>query len=220
MRLPAPLALVLAPLALWLAASLSPVAAPGTDDGVCDIESRTAAVNAECCDEASEDCTGGAPRTCNAGCAAVLEPYWRDCQSTLSQLGGGAFEVLQSTIVLCSSAAGPPPTPNTARLLTETAFIMTHDSATGYLNGNGHPMAGVSAGPTYDEWMKTQTAPACAQGTQPAGADCSFSFAGQLDCGARALDLRPTLQPNGDLYMHHGKGKRPSHVPVHLALMK
>lgn len=89
--------------------------------------------------------------------------------------------------------SGHSPPIDRSRLLTETGFIMTHDSATGYLDGNGNS----------DAWMKTQTAAHCAHGAQSPGTDCSFSFADQLDCGARAFDLRPTVQPGGVLMMHH-----------------
>lgn len=174
---------------------VAPAALKGTS--CADFEGRTEALDAECCDEPSEDCSGGAPHTCNAGCAAVLEPFWEDCASALPDT---LHTVLRDTVRLCSDSV---PAPDTGRLLTETAFVMTHDSATGYLDGNSHRIAPGTAGPTYDEWMKTQTAPSCAQGTQPKGEDCSFSLAGQLDCGARAIDLRPTLQPEGVLKMHH-----------------
>eukprot|EP01046_Picozoa_sp_COSAG06_P009032 COSAG06_NODE_466_length_15349_cov_53.328262_2_plen_219_part_00 len=40
------------------------------------LPSRTAAITAECCDEPTEDCTGGSPHTCNAGCAAIFLPFW------------------------------------------------------------------------------------------------------------------------------------------------
>eukprot|EP01043_Picozoa_sp_COSAG02_P085051 COSAG02_NODE_22768_length_741_cov_0.736760_1_plen_227_part_01 len=44
---------------------------------------RAQSVQARCCDEASEDCSGGYPRTCNAGCAAVFLPFWAECGSLL-----------------------------------------------------------------------------------------------------------------------------------------
>ena len=31
-------------------------------------------INAECCDEPGEDCSGGAMHTCNEGCAALVRP--------------------------------------------------------------------------------------------------------------------------------------------------
>jgi hypothetical protein len=36
--------------------------------GSCDLSARTTTVNDECCDEPTEDCSGGRPHTCNAGC--------------------------------------------------------------------------------------------------------------------------------------------------------
>ena len=47
--------------------------------------SQTAAINLECCDEPSEDCSGGIPHTCNAGCAELFLPFWRDCQDALGE---------------------------------------------------------------------------------------------------------------------------------------
>jgi hypothetical protein len=90
-----------------------------------------------------------------------------------------------------------PPPIDRGRLLSETGFIMTHDSATGYLDGNSHPMVETGGATNFDTWMKTQTAAHCAHGEQLPGTNCSFSFADQLDCGARAFDLRPTTQPGG-----------------------
>lgn len=49
-----------------------------------DLDDRVALVHAECCDEPDEDCSSGQPATCNAGCAAVLVPYFHDCRSTLA----------------------------------------------------------------------------------------------------------------------------------------
>ena len=51
-----------------------------------DFDARTAAVNDECCDEASEDCSSGRPATCNLGCAQVLLPFFDDCQLSLRPL--------------------------------------------------------------------------------------------------------------------------------------
>ena len=50
-----------------------------------DLNVRAAAVTAECCDEASEDCSSGAPASCNAGCAALFLPFWNDCGAPLGQ---------------------------------------------------------------------------------------------------------------------------------------
>ena len=62
--------------------------------------------------------------------------------------------------------------------LNQFPFLMTHDSATGYLkDGN----------PEY-WWAKTQT----------------VGLGGQAACGARAFDVRPLVQDDGNLVMHHG----------------
>lgn len=63
---------------------------------------RAAQVTAACCDEASEDCTGGYPHTCNEGCAAVLLPFWADCQLAL----GKAAAHFEGTVALCESVGG------------------------------------------------------------------------------------------------------------------
>lgn len=57
-------------------------------------------------------------------------------------------------------------------------IIMAHDAATGYLEGTDF----------ITQWAKTQ----------------STDMVGQLQCGARALDVRPLLLRNGTLVMHHG----------------
>lgn len=56
-------------------------------------------------------------------------------------------------------------------------FIMTHDSGTGYLTSDN----------VVNKWAKTQ----------------SDGFTSQLECGARAFDVRPKLVA-GTLYMAHG----------------
>ena len=67
-----------------------------------DLAARSAAVTAECCDEPTEDCSSGQPATCNLGCAAVLVPYYQDCQGALQ----GDAEILaavQSAVQQCAS---------------------------------------------------------------------------------------------------------------------
>ena len=57
---------------------------PHRPDGPCaDFDDRTQAVNDECCDEPTEDCSSGPPATCNLGCAHVLLPYFDDCMPGL-----------------------------------------------------------------------------------------------------------------------------------------
>ena len=71
-----------------------------------DLGARSAAVDAECCDEPTEDCSSGEPATCNVGCAAVLVPYFQDCLAALqaSQGGGALVGALQSTVSKCGAA--------------------------------------------------------------------------------------------------------------------
>jgi hypothetical protein len=61
---------------------------------------RAQAVQALCCDDPTEDCSGGYPRTCNAGCAAVFLPFWAECGSLL-----GNAAVYQQTVALCQQAS-------------------------------------------------------------------------------------------------------------------
>jgi hypothetical protein len=78
-----------------------------TQKGVCgQISSRAAAVSAECCDEPSEDCSGGVPHTCNVGCAAVFLPFWADCGAQL-----GPNPEYLSVVTMCE-AAGPGSNPS------------------------------------------------------------------------------------------------------------
>ena len=51
-----------------------------------DIAQRSAAVTAECCNEASEDCTSGVPTVCNEGCAALFLPVRTPICLSLSRL--------------------------------------------------------------------------------------------------------------------------------------
>eukprot|EP01043_Picozoa_sp_COSAG02_P068459 COSAG02_NODE_11378_length_1736_cov_5.554673_1_plen_229_part_01 len=61
-------------------------AGDGHSEGTCpDLDSRSAEVNAVCCDDPEEDCTGGYPHSCNAGCAATFLPFWEECRSALGK---------------------------------------------------------------------------------------------------------------------------------------
>ena len=71
------------------------------------LAARSAVVNAECCDEPTEDCSGGAPATCNSRCAAVLVPYFEDCQRILGSSDGGPalVKTLQTIVQECTTPA-------------------------------------------------------------------------------------------------------------------
>jgi len=84
--------------------------------------------------------------------------------------------------LLLGAAATLARNPNTT-VLNEWPMIMVHDAATTYLR-EGHLL-----NKTVLDWTITQ---------QPVGTG------GELRCGARGFDWRPTLQPSGELVMHHG----------------
>jgi hypothetical protein len=82
---------------------------PGADSipqydgtGSCDLQARTEAVNSECCDEPTEDCSSGIPATCNVGCAVVVLPFFADCSNTLGKHASDfddVVELCQATLV-------------------------------------------------------------------------------------------------------------------------
>ncbi len=65
-----------------------------------DVDARGAEVTAVCCDEPSEDCTGGYPHACNEACAGVFLPFWADCHVAL----GKASAQFDGTVALCEAA--------------------------------------------------------------------------------------------------------------------
>ena len=74
---------------------------------------RSARISAECCDEPSEDCTGGYPHTCNAGCAVVFLPFWTECRSAL----GKDSSQCEPAVALCEAAASTVAAPSLAEQL-------------------------------------------------------------------------------------------------------
>ena len=71
--------------------------------GICsDLESRSAEVTQVCCDEPEEDCTGGYPHSCNAGCAATFLPFWEECRTAL----GKSSSNFEPVVELCTASAG------------------------------------------------------------------------------------------------------------------
>eukprot|EP01050_Picozoa_sp_SAG11_P029992 SAG11_NODE_8677_length_988_cov_1.357705_1_plen_248_part_10 len=72
--------------------------------GCGDLATRTKELDAECCDEQSEDCSSGRPSSCNAGCAAVLLPFFADCSDALGPVAVKAFA---DVVSLCRSAEAP-----------------------------------------------------------------------------------------------------------------
>lgn len=82
---------------------------------------------------------------------------------------------LSSGLVFEEEAMGEVSFPD----LDAVTLLMSHDAATGF-DGD--------YGVLVDPWVRTQT----------------VDFAGQLDCGARALDVRPMALADGSLFLHHG----------------
>jgi predicted outer membrane repeat protein len=77
----------------------------GDGGGTCDaaaLPSRTAAITTECCDEQSEDCSGGYPQVCNVGCAALFLPFWDECRPAL----GKDSRNFEPTVRLCAAVDG------------------------------------------------------------------------------------------------------------------
>ena len=66
--------------------------------------------------------------------------------------------------------------------LTQWPMLLTHDAATGYLQPSLDPRV---------PWAQTQVA-------------SNQAFTSQLNCGARAFDVRPHVNNKGDLVFHHG----------------
>ena len=90
----------------------------GGGGSICDdFDDRTAAVNDECCDEPTEDCSSGRPATCNLGCAHVLLPFFDDCSGALGEEGAGQFADVVALChaaeagLVCHAAEPPPPPP-------------------------------------------------------------------------------------------------------------
>ena len=81
---------------------------PGADRGdahgigSCDLAARSQALNDECCDEPSEDCSSGRPATCNVGCAMVVLPFFDDCSDAL----GSSASEFDDVVALCHAALG------------------------------------------------------------------------------------------------------------------
>eukprot|EP01047_Picozoa_sp_COSAG01_P092341 COSAG01_NODE_23731_length_803_cov_9.666193_1_plen_167_part_00 len=92
----------------WLS-SKKPLAVYGSEFQMALFIERPAAVQAECCDDPSEDCSGGAPHTCNAGCAAVFLPFWADCGAQLGPNPQYLSVVTMCQVAGSGSAAGTVP---------------------------------------------------------------------------------------------------------------
>jgi hypothetical protein len=85
-------------------------------NGACsatDLSARTAEITDECCNEPTEDCSGGSPHTCNPGCAAIFLPFWSECRSVL----GKATSQFEPAAALCEQAVASSPPASLAEQL-------------------------------------------------------------------------------------------------------
>jgi hypothetical protein len=113
-----------------------------------DLPARPDAVNYECCDEAGEDCTGGYPRSCNAGCAVVFLPFWEGCRSAL----GKDSRSLEPVVALCEAVA---PAASTGGSLAEQMSVQCTKTAS--LNVVQARMAGFCCS-TWTVWKQSSAA--------------------------------------------------------------
>ena len=82
--------------------TLSPDAVIPHGIGSCELTDRTRAVNDECCNEPTEDCSSGRPAVCNAGCARIVLPFFDDCYDALGERASD----FDSVVALCREALG------------------------------------------------------------------------------------------------------------------
>jgi hypothetical protein len=92
-------------------------------------------VQARCCDDPTEDCSGGYPRTCNTGCAAVFLPFWAECGSLL-----GNAVVYQQTVALCQQAQ--PASPGSSSLAHEFNLVCADGATDGCVPACAAPLRG------------------------------------------------------------------------------
>ena len=60
----------------------------------------------ECCDEPSEDCSSGYPKTCNSGCANLLLPLRAACAKYLAR---PKLIAVKATIDAAANSCGAGP---------------------------------------------------------------------------------------------------------------
>eukprot|EP01051_Picozoa_sp_SAG22_P014442 SAG22_NODE_1754_length_3656_cov_4.574360_2_plen_852_part_00 len=97
-----------------------------------DMYFRSQTVTTECCDEPNEDCSGGSPHTCNAGCAQVLVPFFTECSALL----GPAVDTFNATVALCREAIEHEQTVERCNGPALTTMISA--CCKGNVQGNGH----------------------------------------------------------------------------------
>eukprot|EP01049_Picozoa_sp_SAG25_P012881 SAG25_NODE_1851_length_2258_cov_28.327930_2_plen_599_part_00 len=73
-----------------------------------DLVSGVTEISRTCCDEPTEDCSSGEPKSCNPGCAAVVLSFWTDCQAPFSRTNTPeAVATFQRVVRKCQHAESP-----------------------------------------------------------------------------------------------------------------
>jgi hypothetical protein len=90
-----------------------------------DLQRRADEVHLGCCDEPGEDCTGGTPRTCNAGCAAIFLPFWHDCSVALGEDGAEVFLPVVDLCTAAAASAAPSAPPVSQSLAVQLGVVCT-----------------------------------------------------------------------------------------------
>jgi hypothetical protein len=73
-----------------------------------DLVSHVAEISRTCCDEPTEDCSSGEPKSCNPGCAAVVLSFWSECQAPFSQTNTlAAVATFERVVQMCRHAESP-----------------------------------------------------------------------------------------------------------------
>ena len=78
-------------------------------DDSCDADElawRMDGINSACCDDPSEDCSGGYPTACNTDCATLFLAFWDECRSAL----GKSSRNYEPVVAMCEAvvSAAPP----------------------------------------------------------------------------------------------------------------
>ena len=80
--------------------------------GKCELADRADALNIECCGQLGQDCSSGTPNSCNRGCAAVVLPFWEDCEQALGPAASLFNQLLVDCRATIETAAGPSAEPS------------------------------------------------------------------------------------------------------------
>ena len=64
------------------------------DCSAASLPDRMDEVATSCCDGPGDDCSGGAPSTCDASCAGTLLPFWLDCEAELDKSIRSAYHAV------------------------------------------------------------------------------------------------------------------------------